>query len=414
VEVTLLFPKKAETLTAVQAVLSFPELKVVKPSETRWLSHERCVQATRKELPALIVTLQQLYETSGDAEAYELVSLLARVSGVVSIHLHSEVLSVLACLNLFMQRKAADFSKVSIVLKKALDQLKCPQERGADWCSLAAVAISDIEAKHGIAISKTARTRGTPATTVEEFCVHVAIPYVDALVSNINTRFSDEVVKILTSSSIFNPALLPESETQLSAYGALQVKTLADFYGNEATIKFESTTYTSPAILNKDELLSEWPMFKRAFFQEKKAMSSNSATDVLMQEMKSKMESTYSATFPEIFKLMNIVLVVPVGTASVEHSFSQMKMIKTRLRNRLADVNLARLMRIAIEGPELADVNFNEIISVFNRLWAIDANWRRIRNVRYRRLASKPFSSRFSCIALGYYAGLWLAADRRY
>jgi hypothetical protein len=96
-------PKNAETLTAVQAVLSFPELKVVKPSETRWLSHERCVQATRKELPALIVTLQQLYETSGDAEAYGLVSLLARVSGVASIHLLSEVLSVLARLNLFMQ-----------------------------------------------------------------------------------------------------------------------------------------------------------------------------------------------------------------------------------------------------------------------------------------------------------------------
>jgi hypothetical protein len=43
-----------------------------------------------------------------------------------------------------------------------------------------------------------------------------------------------------------------------------------------------------------------------------------------------------------------------------------MKMIKTRLRNRLADVNLARLMRIAIEGPELADVNFNEIINVLS------------------------------------------------
>jgi hypothetical protein len=158
-----------------------------------------------------------------------------------------------------------------------------------------------MEAKHGIAISKTAKTRGTPATTIEEFRVHVAIPYVDALVSNINTRFSDEVVKILTSSSIFNPALLPESETQLSAYGALQVKTLADFYGSEATVKFESTTYTSPAVLNKDELLSEWPMFKRACFQEKKVMSSNSATDVSMQAMKSKMESTYSAIFPEIF-----------------------------------------------------------------------------------------------------------------
>ena len=63
-------PKKAEALKAVQSALSLPELKVVKPSSTRWLSHERCVKAILKDLPALIITLHQLYEDSGDAEAY--------------------------------------------------------------------------------------------------------------------------------------------------------------------------------------------------------------------------------------------------------------------------------------------------------------------------------------------------------
>ena len=44
-------------------------------------------------------------------------------------------------------------------------------------------------------------------------------------------------------------------------------------------------------------------------------------------------------------------------TATVERSFSQMKIVKTtRLRNRLSD-NLARLMHIVIEGPELTSVN---------------------------------------------------------
>ena len=41
------------------------------------------------------------------------------------------------------------------------------------------------------------------------------------------------------------------------------------------------------------------------------------------------------------------------------------KLIKTRLRNRLSDVNLARLMRIAIEGPELTSVNFDEVLEIF-------------------------------------------------
>ena len=42
-----------------------------------------------------------------------------------------------------------------------------------------------------------------------------------------------------------------------------------------------------------------------------------------------------------------------------------MKLIKSRLRNRISDSNLPRLMRIAIEGPELSQVNFNEVLDIF-------------------------------------------------
>ena len=39
-----------------------------------------------------------------------------------------------------------------------------------------------------------------------------------------------------------------------------------------------------------------------------------------------------------------------------------MKLVKTRLCNRVSDINLARLIRIAIEGPELTAI---EILEVF-------------------------------------------------
>ena len=61
----------------------------------------------------------------------------------------------------------------------------------------------------------------------------------------------------------------------------------------------------------------------------------------------------------------NILLALPVGTATVERTFSQMKLVKTRLRNRISDTNLTRFMRIAIEGPELSSVDFNEIVDIF-------------------------------------------------
>ena len=56
--------------------------------------------------------------------------------------------------------------------------------------------------------------------------------------------------------------------------------------------------------------------------------------------------------FPHLSDLAKVSLSIPVGTASVEQSFSQMKTVKTRPRNLHGEQNLAHLMRIAIETPE--------------------------------------------------------------
>ena len=40
-------------------------------------------------------------------------------------------------------------------------------------------------------------------------------------------------------------------------------------------VTFEGVTYSSLAIINKEELLGEWQVFKRAVFQEKKVMMEN-------------------------------------------------------------------------------------------------------------------------------------------
>ena len=78
-------------------------------------------------------------------------------------------------------------------------------------------------------------------------------------------------------------------------------------------------TYTSLPLLDGDELLSEW----------------------------------------------NITMALPVGTATVEHPFSQMKLSKILLRSCLSDSNLEHLMKISIEGPPLTDVD--SILDIFKQ-----------------------------------------------
>ena len=132
--------------------------------------------------------------------------------------------------------------------------------------------ISLLKEKHHITLGThgSARSHWSSITTIAEYRTLVAIPYVDALLANIKSRFTDKAVKIITAMSIFNPSLLP-TEDSLPSYGNEQIKILAEFYGKAAEVQYAGTTYTSPPLLHGDDLLSEWKIFRRALLLEKKA-----------------------------------------------------------------------------------------------------------------------------------------------
>ena len=72
--------------------------------------------------------------------------------------------------------------------------------------------------------------------------------------------------------------------------------------------------------------------------------------------------------FPNLCKIATITLSIPVSTASVERSFSQMKLIKARLRSSQNDKSLSHHMKIAIESPaELTDSHLKKVVDVWNR-----------------------------------------------
>ena len=77
------------------------------------------------------------------------------------------------------------------------------------------------------------------------------------------------------------------------------------------------------------------------------------------------METSCAFIIQETIKMMNIFLLLPMGTASVERSFSHLKMIKTRLHSHLSDYSVAQLMRISLEGPEIDAVEFEDILEIF-------------------------------------------------
>ena len=128
-----------------------------------------------------------------------------------SIVFLSEVLDILARMNVSMQRKLFDLSRLPVLLKITTDQLEHLKDKRSEWLGSVESEISLLKEKHDITLGThgSARSRQSSITTTDEYRTLVAIPYVNSLLLNIKSRFTDKAVKIVTAMSIFIPSYYP-------------------------------------------------------------------------------------------------------------------------------------------------------------------------------------------------------------
>jgi len=71
--------------------------------------------------------------------------------------------------------------------------------------------------------------------------------------------------------------------------------------------------------------------------------------------------------FPRVYRIIELRLLLPVATASVERAFSVMKIIKIELRNKMADAWLNDLMVCYIERGLFKGLDLAEIKKEFQK-----------------------------------------------
>ena len=72
--------------------------------------------------------------------------------------------------------------------------------------------------------------------------------------------------------------------------------------------------------------------------------------------------------FPLVYRLLKLVLVLPVATASVERCFSAMKIVKTILRNQIGDGFLNDCIVCFVEQEFLATIPIDDVITRFHKM----------------------------------------------
>ena len=75
-----------------------------------------------------------------------------------------------------------------------------------------------------------------------------------------------------------------------------------------------------------------------------------------------------SEYYPFIYRVVKLVLTLPVSTTTTERAFSAMNVIKTNLRNKMEDEFLSNAMMLFIERDLAATISTDSIIDNFEDL----------------------------------------------
>ena len=203
---------------------------------------------------------------------------------------------------------------------------------------------------------------GVNVTTsnIQTFQNRVGNRFVSTLKGNISSRFCSQ--DIVSAFSIFDPTKTPSVDTsKYQQNGEGSVTVLLDQYGGRKTaVSLEGEEYEKMGLVSS-EVKAEWKTLKHYLTKKPQEDMASQLHELVTNE-------TLISMLPHLNTLESICLTIPIGTASVERSFSQMKMIKTRLRNRLGEKSLSHLMKIAIASPEkLSESDLDNIVDIWYR-----------------------------------------------
>ena len=306
-------PNRAESLKEIHHVLNLPEMKVIKPSGTRCL-HEWCVKAVKVSYTALVITFDSSYQNFHAPEASELYKALSKFTTIAAIYLLDDTLLLVAKLSNSLQTKQLDLSMISSLVNAVLHALDDAITLAAYWVLELLDSMDDPQQATGeiVSIGKT--------HTFQEM---VGTPFVALLKENILIWFVTHDVSAL---AIFGLRNVPSTNSSyFPTCGKKLTEVFLNHYGKGKLALTGNDVETLKTAVISPEMHTEWITFRTSLAKKPET--------ALHCNLKLNTNEVLVTMFPNLQKIASIGLTLPVSTAYVERSFSQMKLIKTFLQN---------------------------------------------------------------------------------
>ncbi|XP_058181281.1 uncharacterized protein LOC131299720 [Rhododendron vialii] len=318
-------------------------------SDTRWGSHYGTLLSVVTMFDSVIDVLDVVVEDASSSdqklEAFRLLKGMQSFDFVFNLHLMKSVLGITNDLSQALQRKEHGIYNAMTQVQICKQRLQSMRDSG--WSSLMDEVFAfcrgnniGVSSMEGLYVAQgRSRRRAHEKTISHHYHFEVMNTVIDRQLQELDNRFNEVSTELLLCVACLNPS------NSFASFDEQRLNRFAKFYPKD---------FSCIELLAILDQLENFIIDVRSSFE----FSNLKGIGDLAQKM---VETRRDIGYPLVYKLLKLALVLPVSTATVERAFSAMKIVKSRLRNRMGDQWMHDSLLAYIER-EIFDSISNEAI----------------------------------------------------
>jgi len=329
------------------------ESGLARPGDTRWGSHLKTLLRILVMWEAIIDVLEIVKKDSikptSNGGAFGLIGKMESFDFVFIMHLMIELLSMTDILSCHLQRKDQDIVEAMHLILGVKDSLQDMRDNGWEplfkkvktFCEKNEIEVPDMDKE--INARGTSARRRQKVTNMHFYHVEVFLAAVDAILSEMNHRFGEVSSELLGCMASLSP------KNSFSNFDVDKLVRLAEIYAEDFDIGH----------------IALLPSQLRGFIGRVRRSQEFLGCTELPQCAEIMVRKGMHRSYPLVYRLIELTLILPVATASVERVFSAMSIIKTDLRNKMGDEWLNDLMICYTEKEIFRSISNEKIMKRF-------------------------------------------------